>query len=139
MTPMQNVVVNVLHETAQLKGMAAGVKGLLVCPPFGHGWSRDEEAQARGTITRIALPSPPRREGAGSPPLIRGQTPLAQKSFPDQDIHVPAVSVDNGGNDSVDEVFTARVEGEEQFVEAIIAEELERAKDKTRNSAPPSS
>ena len=102
---MQNVVVDVLHETAQLKGIAAGVGGLLVCPPFGHGWSRNKEAQARGTIAMIALPSPPRHEGTGSPPLRRGQTPLAQKSFPDREIPVPAVSVDVIGNDSVDEVF----------------------------------
>ena len=75
------------------------------------------EAQARGTITRIALPSPPRREGTGSPPLTRGQTPLAQKSFPDRGIHVPAsnVSVDKEGNDSADEVLTARKKGEETF------------------------
>ena len=110
MTPMQIVVVNVLHETAQLKGVAAGVKGLLVCPPFGHGWSRDEEAQARGTIAMIALPSPPHHEGTGSPPLRRGQTPLAQKSFPDQETPVPAISVGVVDNDSVDEVFAVEIE-----------------------------
>ena len=56
----------------------------------------------------IALPSPPHREGAGNPPLKRGQIPRAQKSFPDPSFPAPTVSVDTVGEEFADEVGTFR-------------------------------